>query len=244
MRKPKAILFDLDDTILPAFSRPDMAWTEVVGHVMADADATLRHRIVQEIHRHSRDFWADRERHRIWRVKLPDARRKVAGDALAALASQGLKLPESLALHLADRFTAYAEEQIAIFHDAHAVLSALRELGIKLALITNGAAGPQRAKVERFNLGHRFDHVQIEGEAGFGKPEERAYLHAMDALGVEPYDTWMVGDHLEWEVVAPQKLGIFAVWFDYRAKGLPPGDDIRPDLIVTSLTELLGKVPA
>ena len=33
--KPRAILFDLDDTILPAFSRPDMAWTEVVGHVMA-----------------------------------------------------------------------------------------------------------------------------------------------------------------------------------------------------------------
>src|ERR1044072_2138384 len=56
--------------------------------------------------------------------------------------------------------------------------------GVRLALVTNGAADTQRAKVERFMLAHRFEHVQIEGEHGFGKPDERAYLHAMEALGV------------------------------------------------------------
>jgi putative hydrolase of the HAD superfamily len=30
----------------------------------------------------------------------------------------------------------------------------------------------KRAKVVRFALEHRFDHIQIEGEHGFGKPEE------------------------------------------------------------------------
>ncbi|MFO1116143.1 MAG: HAD family hydrolase [Beijerinckiaceae bacterium] len=244
LRKPKAILFDLDDTILPAFARPDMAWSEVVDDIMADTDAALRARIVKAIQTQARDFWSDGERHRLWRVRLPDSRRKVVADAFASLAQRGLSLPDELGLRLADRFTRYAEEQIDIFHDAHDVLGALRERGFRLALITNGAAGPQRAKVERFDLVHRFDHLQIEGEAGFGKPEERAYLHAMEKLGVGPQDTWMVGDHLEWEVVAPQKLGITAVWFDHRSRGLPEGSDIRPDLIVTSLTELLERVPA
>ncbi len=90
---------------------------------------------------------------------------------------------------------------------------------MRLALITNGAAEPQRAKVIRFALEHRFDHIQIEGEHGFGKPEERAYTHAMAALGVGPRETWMVGDNLEWEVVAPQRLGIHAIWHDgYRRR--------------------------
>ena len=71
-----------------------------------------------------------------------------------------------------------------VFPGAHEAIDTLKTLGVKLALVTNGAADTQRAKVERFELAHRFDHIQIEGEHGFGKPEERAYLHAMAALGV------------------------------------------------------------
>jgi FMN phosphatase YigB (HAD superfamily) len=48
----------------------------------------------------------------------------------------------------------------------------------------------------------------VKGEHGFGKPEERASTHAMKVLEVGPHETWMVSDNLEWEVVAPQRLGI------------------------------------
>jgi putative hydrolase of the HAD superfamily len=110
---------------------------------------------------------------------------------------------------------------------------------VRLALITNGAAEPQRAKVIRFALAERFDHIQIEGEHGFGKPEERAYTHAMDVLGVGPQATWMVGDNLEWEIVAPQRLGIYAIWYDGYGAGLPPDCQIRPNRIIRSLPALL-----
>jgi len=126
-----------------------------------------------------------------------------------------------------------------VFPGAHDAIDALRALGVKLALVTNGAASPQRAKVERFALTHRFDHIQIEGEHGFGKPEQRAYLHAMQALGVNAPETWMVGDNLEWEVEAPQRLGIYAIWIDVHGEGLPADSSIKPDRIIRSLTELL-----
>jgi len=103
----------------------------------------------------------------------------------------------------------------------------------------HGAGDTQRAKIERFELAHRFDHIQIEGEHGFGKPEERAYLHAMAALGVSAGETWMIGDNLEWEVEAPQRLGIYAIWMDVHGDGLPAGSTARPDRIIRSLTELL-----
>jgi putative hydrolase of the HAD superfamily len=49
----------------------------------------------------------------------------------------------------------------------------------------------------------------------------------------------MIGDNLEWEVVAPQRLGIYAIWIDTHGEGLPPDSVIKPDRIIRSLTELL-----
>src|SRR5262249_33635736 len=140
---------------------------------------------------------------------------------------------------LADMFSSYREEQMHLFPDAHAVIDALKSRGTRLALVTNGASETQRAKIDRFDLARRFDHIQIEGEHEFGKPDERAYLHALRQLGADARDTWMVGDNLEWEVAAPQRLGIFAIWFDAAGTGLPRDTHIRPDRIVASLSELL-----
>jgi putative hydrolase of the HAD superfamily len=118
-------------------------------------------------------------------------------------------------------------------------LEALRKKGIALALVTNGAAETQRPKLVRFDLERHFDHVQIEGEHGFGKPEERAYRHAMQKLSVSAHETWMVGDNLEWEVVAPQRLGIHAIWYDGESRGLPAKSQVRPDRVIRALSELL-----
>jgi putative hydrolase of the HAD superfamily len=156
------------------------------------------------------------------------------------LASTGRRLPPAgVAQRLADRFSAYRDENMRLFPDAHNVIDALKAHGTRLALVTNGASAAQRAKIDRFDLASRFDHIQIEGEHEFGKPDERAYLHALRRLGVHARDAWMVGDNLEWEVAAPQRLGIFGIWFDAAGEGLPRDTHITPDRIVASLSELL-----
>jgi putative hydrolase of the HAD superfamily len=128
---------------------------------------------------------------------------------------------------------------MCLFPDACATLDALKQRGVALGLVTNGSSELQRAKIARFDLAHRFDHIQIEGEHGFGKPEERAYLHAMQTLAVTAPETWMVGDNLEWEVAAPQRLGIHAIWYDVDGGGLPEGSTVRPDRTIRTLSELL-----
>ncbi len=52
-------------------------------------------------------------------------------------------------------------------------------------------------------------------------------------------ETWMIGDNLEWEVEAPQRLGIYAIWMDVHGDGLPEGSTVKPDRIIRSLTELV-----
>ena len=238
MPLPRAMLIDMDDTILSAYGRPEIAWNMITAEFAGELAPVPSRQAAAAILTFARNFWATAEP--AWRLKLEEARRVSVKGGFAALAANGHPpLPDDLAIRIADRFTTYREEEMFVFPGAHDAIDALKARGVKLALVTNGAAGTQRSKVERFALTHRFDHIQIEGEHGFGKPDERAYRHAMQALGVTASETWMVGDNLEWEVVAPQRLGIFAIWIDTHGEGLPPGSAIKPDRIIRSLTELL-----
>jgi putative hydrolase of the HAD superfamily len=44
---------------------------------------------------------------------------------------------------------------------------------------------------------------------------------------------------LEWEIAAPQRFGIFAIWHDGYGVDQPPDTPIRPDRIIRRLPELL-----
>ena len=235
---PRAMLIDMDDTILSAYSRPEIAWLAVAEEFAAGLAPLTPAEVAAAIVTAGRKFWETAEAQ--WRMKLREARSIVVGNGFAILSASGRTAPpREMVARLADRFDAYREENMYVFPDAHAAIDELKTRGVKLALVTNGAAETQRAKIERFALAHRFDHVQIEGEHGFGKPDEQAYLHAMRTLGVTARDTWMIGDNLEWEVVAPQRLGIYAIWMDVHGEGLPEGSTVKPDRIIRTLSELL-----
>jgi putative hydrolase of the HAD superfamily len=238
LKLPRAMLIDMDDTILSAYGRPELAWNAVAAEFAGELAPWSPQEVAIAVLTYARQFWAAAEP--AWRLKLGEARRLSVRGGFDALAARGhAPLPYELANRLADRFTAFRDEEMFVFPGAHEAIDKLKAFGVKLALVTNGAADTQRAKVERFELAHRFDHIQIEGEHGFGKPEERAYLHAMAALGVSAPETWMIGDNLEWEIEAPQRLGIYAVWMDVHGDGLPEGSTVKPDRIIRSLTELL-----
>ena len=219
---PRAMLIDMDDTILSAYGRPEIAWNKVAAEFAGELAPLSPQQVAAAILESGRKFWATAGGRVAAETRRSAARWSSRTD-LPRLPPAATPLPADLAVRLADRFTAYREEEMFVFPGAHDAIDALKARGVKLALVTNGAADTQRAKVERFELAHRFDHIQIEGEHGFGKPEERAYLHAMEALGVTAPETWMIGDNLEWEIEVPQRLGIYAIWIDVHGDGLPAG---------------------
>jgi putative hydrolase of the HAD superfamily len=193
---PRAMLIDMDDTILSAYSKPDLAWLAVAHEFADELSPLLPQEAAAAVAAAGRQFWETAEAH--WRLKLDEARHVVVTNGFASLATAGrTSMPREFCIRMANRYSVYREQQMQLFPGAHDAIDALKAHGVKLALVTNGAGATQRAKIVRFALEHRFDHIQIEGEHGFGKPEERAYLHAMETLGVTPRDTWMVGDNLE-----------------------------------------------
>jgi putative hydrolase of the HAD superfamily len=144
-----------------------------------------------------------------------------------------------LACEIAKAYSVQREAAVQPFPGAIETLHTLRDRDVSLALITNGEAHKQRAKVVRFGLDRFFETVLIEGELGYGKPEERVYQRALEDLGLGPSEVWAVGDHLEWEVAAPQALGVYGIWNDFRRQGLPDGSMVVPDRIIHGISELV-----
>ena len=183
------------------------------------------------------NFWSKPERHKIGRLDIATARFKICDYGLGS----DPRFDTALKWSIADKCGALIFDKTTLFSDAILTLKKLKNEGIKLALVTNGASAPQRAKIKKFSLAQHFLHIQIEGEAGIGKPDLEAYNMAINALNVEANETWMVGDNLDWEVIAPQQLGIFSIWRDPHGDGtLPEGTDAQPDRIITRLSELVS----
>ena len=238
MPLPRAILFDLDDTLIRAYAQPEEAWRRLLAtfaEPLAAPDEPAIERVRIALMDAARGMWSDPVAAARWRLDIPGARRLATRQGLATL---GLDDP-ALADRIADAFTEMRRAEYRLYPDAHDTVDALRAAGVKLALVTNGAAETQRAKIERFDLAHRFEHIQIEGEFGQGKPELAVYRHALDKLGCDACDAWMVGDNYEWEVVAPQKLGMCGIWYDPFEAGVPAGATHTPTRIIRRLGELL-----
>ena len=239
MKLPRAILFDLDDTLIRAYAQPEDAWRRLL-HIFSphlDAhDVPTLEKVRIAIMEESRAFWNDQAAAAKWRLNIPEARRLAVRAGLKRLGRDD----DGLADKIADAFSEMRRNEYRLYPDAHATVDALRDAGVKLALVTNGASDIQRAKIERFDLAHRFHHIQIEGEFGQGKPELAVYRHALERLGSAPAEAWMVGDNYEWEVVAPQKLGMSGIWYDPYDSGIPHDATAKPSRVIKRLSELLS----
>ena len=232
---PTALLLDLDDTILDFEGGAVPSWRSVC-EAASDQVAGLDPAALFTAIDVARDWlWADRERARVGRTDLVEATRLIVQRALASL---GFDLPD-LARWTAETYRGLRDETIHPFPGAIDALSSFREAGVRLALVTNGAAADQRRKIDRFGLAPFFEQILVEGEFGVGKPDERVYRHALDSLGVAPAQAWMVGDNLEWDVAGPQRLGVTGIWVDMAGRGLPESSPVRPDRIIRALPELL-----
>jgi putative hydrolase of the HAD superfamily len=230
----KAIFFDLDNTILAYDAVAEKSWREVCRR-FAPCLGIEASGLLATINQTRDWYWSDPVRHSEGRVNLGVARRELVAIALSRL---GINAP-ILADELADQYAVERELAITPLPGAIDTLGRFRENGFRMALVTNGSSAFQRQKIERFGLAPFFDFILIEGEFGFGKPDERVYLHTLEQLNVMAAEAWMVGDDLERDVEASQKLGIYGIWMDWKGEGLPESTTVQPDKVIKTLSELL-----
>src|SRR5215213_10127987 len=161
--KPRALLLDLDDTILDDSSLIHDSWREACAQ-SADRLAPLdQAKVVDTIRTTSKWFWDDPDRHREGRLQLDAARREVVRLALRELHIDDAELAGCIG----DAYSHRRDVGMVPLPEAIDTVRWLRDSRYRLALLTNGAAVAQRRKVARFELTDLFDAILVEGELGF-----------------------------------------------------------------------------
>src|SRR5580658_4113182 len=116
MTLPRAILFDLDDTLLVAFGPARSQWQRTIAAFADRLGPIETVAVAAAIEAASTDLWADPGRHKYWRHRIDEARRKIVASAFAALADAGHAPPaQSVGEAMADAYNALHDEELAMF---------------------------------------------------------------------------------------------------------------------------------
>ncbi|HEV1997925.1 MAG TPA: HAD-IA family hydrolase, partial [Candidatus Dormibacteraeota bacterium] len=132
--------------------------------------------------------------------------------------------------------TAWSAESWQAFPDAIPALAALREMGIRLAIVSNFVDTLPELCV-RSGIDGYFDVVVASVDVGAMKPDPRIWGVALRRLGVQPEDAWHIGDNYWADVMGARAAGLTPVLVD--REGLVPNPDCAR---VGGLEELVALV--
>lgn len=213
----RVLVFDLDDTLLDERPGRVAGRAALAASVRESAPGLPETRFADAYDRARVAFWRDAEDHRRGRLDLVAARTEIVHRALRETGFEG----EVDAGAASRRFFEAATAAQCLMAGALDVLGRARARYDRLVLLTNGARDAQTEKIERFGLAGWFDHVQIEGAFGLGKPEPEAFFHAVGAVGATSDEALMVGNNYEHDVLGALGAGLDAVWVDLEGRGIP-----------------------
>lgn len=202
------LLLDLDDTILDEQPGRRLARAMTVNMIAEAHPPIARDQIERTFDECSRWFWSDDERHRIGRLDMAAARRFILGRVLVLL---NVPDPE-FAAQIVSCYQQVRDEALVLVPGALPALDQLRRRFKRMGLITNGAETPQLDKVQRFGLAPFFDHIQVEGGVGCGKPDPAAFRQALEALSARAEETLMVGNDFVCDIAPARALGMATLW--------------------------------
>lgn len=107
-------------------------------------------------------------------------------------------------------------ESRPLFPDTLSTLKVLQQRGFLLGIVTNRLWGgePFQQDLQTLGLLNYFEpcHMAISADLGVRKPNPAIFLHALNALDVEPRYAAMIGDSLQADMVGALSLGIFSIW--------------------------------
>ncbi|KAA0564720.1 HAD family hydrolase [Bacillus sp. CH30_1T] len=143
---------------------------------------------------------------------------------------------ENLGEELSERFRIERKERPFVYEDTFHVLNEVKDK-FQLLLLTNGSPHLQNTKLERTpELVPYFEEIIISGDIGKGKPDSAMFLHALDRLRLQKDEVIMVGDNLNTDILGASNLGITTVWINRRQQ---KPQDIIPDYEIKVLHEVL-----
>ncbi len=235
----KAVLFDLDDTLIDWSKKTVRSGVISRKHVL-----NMRSFLVNKGHQmpSADDFFALYQD--IVIDSWGEAKKVWAGVNFGKVVEQTLAAAkvDLSTINLQDVLVAYDWEPvpgIEPYADTHDVLTFLQENNYKIGLITNSMQPMwmRDIELEAYDLLRYFDARITSGDTGYMKPHPNIYNKALSMLEVAPQEAVFVGDRPGNDIIGANDAGMTSVWID------PPHldydlDGVVPDFTITTLSEL------
>jgi phosphoglycolate phosphatase len=212
MTRPRAVLFDWDNTLVDSWD------------TIHDA---LRHCFTQM----GREPWTIDEVKARTRLSLTEAFPPIFGERW-----------QEARQHYFDRFHAIHLDSIKPLRGAVAMLDALAALGVPLAVVSNKTGATLRKEVAHFGWTPRFAKLVGAGDASADKPAAAPILMALEAMGVPASSAaWYVGD-TAMDMQCAANAGCHAVLLHTDAAGDPDFQRFLPGLRFGDCGALIGHI--
>ena len=194
----KAVIFDLDNTLLDFISMKESAVTSAV-HAMIEAGLDLDEKSSYEriITLYQETGW---ENQQIFDIFLKEKTGEVDNKYLAAAIVS---------------YRRAREATLRLYPDVQRTLNILGKMGLKLAVVSDAPSREAWMRIYYLNLHHVFDLVLTFDDVGERKPSPKGFEMALEKLGIKTDEALMIGDWPERDVAGASKLGIKTIYAKY-----------------------------
>jgi 2-haloalkanoic acid dehalogenase type II len=225
LRAPKAMLFDLDDTLWPIVPVIVRAETLLYDWLGVHAPKVAQQFSIAALREQRQHLLAQQP---ALHLDLGQLRRVGLHNAFGIAGEDSAKIEDAMRLFLDARnaVTPYAD-----------VLPGLLQLQGRLLVgsISNG-----NADLGAIGLAHHFKVSLAAGAFGSAKPDPAIFHAACAALGVAPHEAVYVGDDLRYDVSGAQNAGMRAIWLKRNDAREQQQGAILPDAICATFDELIA----
>jgi len=112
------------------------------------------------------------------------------------------------------RFRSELPHHIQVEHKSIQLIKRLRNQGYQVALLTNGGAELQQAKLERSQIMEHIpdSNIIISANTPFQKPQKEIFQLLCNQINTPPAEVIYVGDHYTNDALGAHHAGLHSIW--------------------------------
>lgn len=216
----KAILFDLDNTLLDRASAVSYYFETLLKRAVPERSPVAVQQTLEEILDYDRLGYTEGSVFFQW------------------LADQ--HFPQETAQQIWNDFAETMPRSIQPDPNCLSLIEQLQQQ-YALAVVTNGSAKVQRAKLKAAHIDQYIKHIVISGETEFEKPDPELFHLALQSLAVTSDQALYIGDHPQADVAGAINAGMQACWISLNRTF--PVDLPQPHFQISSIHSLRSLLP-
>jgi putative hydrolase of the HAD superfamily len=217
MNNIKAILFDLDNTILDRTSTFNNFTNSFLKTYFDHLE--LKQEIFDRIIYLDQDGYKDKQ------------------ELFSELIEELPWKEKPLKTELLDFYSSEYVKNAVLMEHAREIVQHLRKK-YKTGLITNGKTLIQYGKIDQLEIRSDFDLIIVSEEAGIKKPDPRIFELALRRLELNPEQCIYIGDHPVNDIEGAAKIGMNTIWMKVN-QPWKDGLSAKPLHTIERLNELL-----